>query len=95
MYRCKITNEAIRELNSLAIPRATDGIIKKICELQDNPEKIAKPIEKPILGDYYLNAGNRYAIVFNIDKSSEVIEILAVKRQAYLYRLINGQVVKN
>lgn len=95
MYRCKITDEAIRELKTLAVPKATDGILKKISELQDNPEKIAKPIAKKILGDYYLNAGNLYAVVFNIDKSTETIEILAVKRRAYLYKLLSGKIVNN
>lgn len=91
MYSYKITSKATNELNNLVKSTGKESVLRKIEQLKDNPEKIAKPTPKKVFGDYYVNCGNKYACVFNINKEDELIEIYAVKSQPYLYKVFTGR----
>ena len=92
MYGFKITADAKADFKSLFKKRAiSPGITNKFKSLSENPLKIAKPTGKPILGDYYVNAGNRFCMTFRIDEQNKIVKILRIHRQSYLYKLLTGK----
>lgn len=91
MYSYSIEKQAEDQIKNLSYKPAKQTIIKRLGELQENPYIIAKETGKPILGKYYINAGNRYSIVFNVDKKLNKIDILQVLSQPKLHKLITGR----
>lgn len=92
MYNFKISGQAKSQINSLLYPSAKDAIIKRIGELQENPFNISKSTNKPSIGNYYINCGNKYCVTFNIDEESKSILIIQVVLRPYLYKILIGRI---
>lgn len=69
---------------------AKSAIRAKLGILSSDPYKIAKRTTKPIIGEYYVKAGAKYSITFNIDDQQKIIKVLGIYRNPYLYRMIMG-----
>ncbi len=57
--------------------------------MSENPTSIAIPTNLPVFSQYYVNAGNRHVILFDIDEQDKIIEFNAIFHTSRLYRLLN------
>ncbi len=64
------------------------GISNKITALSENPTLLAIPTNLPVFSNFYVNAGNRHAILFDINEEDKKIEFNAIYHQAKLNRLM-------
>jgi mRNA-degrading endonuclease RelE of RelBE toxin-antitoxin system len=90
MYQVQCSDR-IHEQLTLA-NKTSPSVSERLLELEENPLAHAKETGVQIIGDYYVNAG-RYCIVFNIDHEEEIVNILSVCADAYLYKIITGRLL--
>lgn len=88
MYSIGIIDQAETQLVSLAKQNHVAKIKSMLGEIVDDPYKRAKKTELPIIGEFYVNAGSYYAVVFDINSDEKQIRILQVIPQAKLYRVL-------
>lgn len=72
-----------------------ETIKKKIKELENNPELKSKETNKPIFADYYMKAGNSYAIIYNIDFKNNNIELIGIHYKSFLHKILTNQISSN
>ena len=89
MYSYRYHPQFLFKINHLARPKLLASVWKKIESLEKNPYNKARPTGKPILGEWYVNAGNYYAVTFDVDEENKVIEVLKVLARSHLYKLLS------
>jgi mRNA-degrading endonuclease RelE of RelBE toxin-antitoxin system len=89
MYKIKVTNTTLSRINTLCKNEST--FESKIRLLESNPLTNAIPTNIPAIGNYYINCGNRTALLFNVDEDNEMIFILDVYYRSRLYEIISGR----
>lgn len=72
MYSIECSDDVIEQLSALT-PKSEPGVRKHLEGLVQNPLARAKPTNNPALGDYYIHAGNKYDILFNINEDKKTI----------------------
>lgn len=89
MYNFKLSDEAERQFLNLSNKAAIPGVEKAIIEISKNPYnyKKLKRTSKKLLGEYYIDV-NWYAVLLNIDNSSQTVEIINIIPNALLNRLM-------
>lgn len=94
MYTFSISSKAESALKKGSIPalKKKERIVDDIEDLQENPLKRAKKTGNPHFGDYYVNCGNRYCMLFNINEDEKNIEILYVLYRPTLHKLLTGKI---
>jgi len=77
-YIIKFSKNAVRMLKQINDLRIRKNIVKKIEQLQIEPEKQGKPLGGELGGFYVVRAvGQRYRIIFKIEKSILTVFVVA------------------
>lgn len=87
MYSLKPSDEFIKELQVL--DDKYPGIANRLTALSIDPISIAVKTNIPVFCEYYVNAGNRHVILFDIDEADETVLLNSIYHRSKLYRLIN------
>ncbi|HEC42836.1 MAG TPA: hypothetical protein ENI20_08430 [Bacteroides sp.] len=88
MYKLNPSPQAKAKLSELINSKYRKGIENKLEALEKDPSNLGKPIDNRPFGDYYINAGNRYAITYIVDENKKRVDILEVPRQEKLHKLL-------
>ena len=89
MYRFEISDRVIKSLRDAA--SVAKSIPDKLNDLAVNPVSNAISTGIPIIGSYYINAG-RYCILFDINNDEQIVSILSIVPNSYLYRVLTGRI---
>jgi mRNA-degrading endonuclease RelE of RelBE toxin-antitoxin system len=87
MYQVQYSDKILGHLT--AANKVSPSISERLQQLEDNPLARAKETGIETIGTYYINAG-RYCILFEIHEEEQIVEILSVRRGAYIHKLLRG-----
>lgn len=82
-YKFKISDTAINAIKKYEL--RSPGIKDALESLKQNPHSRLKRPKHKLLGDYYVKAGNKFALLFDLDESAKTIEVLACIKKTDLF----------
>lgn len=88
MYRYTPSSQITTD--KLALPGSRQGVVDQLRSLEADPFEKSKQTNAPALGSYYINAGSRYAVLFDVDSESKEIHVHKILRQATLHRILQN-----
>lgn len=70
MYSLGMASQAKNQLQNLAKLNHVDKILESLQDFLEDPYKRAKLTNRPVLGSYYVNTGNYYCALLEIDDNT-------------------------
>ena len=87
MYKVLYSDKILVHLNGAYAAHPVE-VETALMQLEENPMAHAISTGLPAIGCYYIPAV-QYAIVFNIDKVNETIEIVSIRKLGYMQNLVS------
>lgn len=96
MYRFTISTYAKEALSTQHNQQFKDRIYSDLQSLATAKSPASyrrlKVSNKNTFGQYYMNCGQRYSVILDIDTNQCIIHVLAVWHRAYLDKVLKGKI---